>query len=782
MGEMLGMGIAIQLRNLFSAPAAAVITSSRALTQAITKDQNEALNGWKLMGAGAAMAFVGTGLLAFIGKIGEMSIKTSSQLEIFRMQIRLLSHDTNIGDSLFAQLKIFGAQTPFTIPQVMAGAKNLLAFGISSGKVMEQLRVAGNWAAAMNMPIDEAAMILGKVNSGAISFALRSLHRAGISSAAIRAEGGAIDAKGRTMAGADPAKFLEAVNRVIEKQFGGMMGGIMSTIPGMVSNMKDQFILMGAAIGDVISPQVKDVLHSILAIFDPKLVLPFARSVGEGLAFVLRETIALLTPIGHAIIAFMKFAGTHPGIMKLAFGVIAVTGAVLNLAGASLILFGIWTIIESILASEAAAAFFGGLWAAVPVVLAVAAAGVALYEAWTHNFMGLASRVDWFYERVRIMGHGVVELFANIRMGVGYMSIDTANALDKYGLLGVVVQLFMFGYRVYQFFLGVADAMRGFATVLGFVASVISLILTPLEIFAAFGLRVAQAFGFINLMGLTSSNMFQNMGRVVGTLLAGFVTYRAVVLASATAQAIWTGVIGIWNVITNASTYLLGLWNIATKAVTAAQWLWNAAMMANPIGLIVAGVAILGIGIYMLITHFHQITAWFTGLPGWAKFIMAVFVPFIYAPLWIMSNWNKVTSTFATVGHAIKDTVGSAVMWLIDKIEHLWNVLGTVPGWISSAYKKFDTVPITMNAPGYKPGEFTTPPNQRQTELLINSGRPAQDSHTLDSIHTELQKLNATMATPAPMAPVQLHVDGRVLARTVNTHNRNEAASGRGGH
>lgn len=40
---------------------------------------------------------------------------------------------------------------------------------------------------------------------------------------------------------------------------------------------------------------------------------------------------------------------------------------------------------------------------------------------------------------------------------------------------------------------------------------------------------------------------------------------------------------------------------VASKAAAAAQWLWNAAMLANPIGLIIAGVAALVIGIIALV-------------------------------------------------------------------------------------------------------------------------------------------------------------------------------------
>lgn len=47
---------------------------------------------------------------------------------------------------------------------------------------------------------------------------------------------------------------------------------------------------------------------------------------------------------------------------------------------------------------------------------------------------------------------------------------------------------------------------------------------------------------------------------------------------------------------------------IATKVVTAAQWLWNVALNANPIGLVIAAVAALGVAVYALSKAFDQST------------------------------------------------------------------------------------------------------------------------------------------------------------------------------
>ena len=49
----------------------------------------------------------------------------------------------------------------------------------------------------------------------------------------------------------------------------------------------------------------------------------------------------------------------------------------------------------------------------------------------------------------------------------------------------------------------------------------------------------------------------------------------------------------------------------AIGAATAAQWLWNAALVANPIGLIIAGIALVVGGAYALYKNWGKVTDWF---------------------------------------------------------------------------------------------------------------------------------------------------------------------------
>ena len=74
--------------------------------------------------------------------------------------------------------------------------------------------------------------------------------------------------------------------------------------------------------------------------------------------------------------------------------------------------------------------------------------------------------------------------------------------------------------------------------------------------------------------------------------------------ASAFAEGI-NGIVGMADSFKNLGMQL-GQFGIIQKVVTAGQWLWNAAMTANPIGLLVAGIAALIAGITGLVYWFNS--------------------------------------------------------------------------------------------------------------------------------------------------------------------------------
>jgi TP901 family phage tail tape measure protein len=83
---------------------------------------------------------------------------------------------------------------------------------------------------------------------------------------------------------------------------------------------------------------------------------------------------------------------------------------------------------------------------------------------------------------------------------------------------------------------------------------------------------------------------------------------------------VWGAVVavGTYAVVTNGLAIATGAFSLATKIAAAGQWLLNAAMSANPIGLVVAGIALLVGGIMWAWEHFEGFRKVILGL--WDSF------------------------------------------------------------------------------------------------------------------------------------------------------------------
>lgn len=112
----------------------------------------------------------------------------------------------------------------------------------------------------------------------------------------------------------------------------------------------------------------------------------------------------------------------------------------------------------------------------------------------------------------------------------------------------------------------------------------------------------------------------QTIVTVVLSVIGVLVAYKIAVIAVAVAQ---------------------GVLKIATVAVTAAQWLFNVAMTANPIGLIIAALAALGLAIYEVVKHWKEICQWISNAWDWLT-------KWNGAPA--KDKFSTVTTTYATKG------------------------------------------------------------------------------------------------------------------------------------
>lgn len=90
----------------------------------------------------------------------------------------------------------------------------------------------------------------------------------------------------------------------------------------------------------------------------------------------------------------------------------------------------------------------------------------------------------------------------------------------------------------------------------------------------------------------------------------------------------------------------------ATKIVTAAQWLWNAALTANPIGLIVAAIALFVGALVWLFNNNETVRNAMVAAWEWIKNAVTVSVEFIKN--FLSTAWEMITTTFTAAWDAIK--------------------------------------------------------------------------------------------------------------------------------
>lgn len=129
------------------------------------------------------------------------------------------------------------------------------------------------------------------------------------------------------------------------------------------------------------------------------------------------------------------------------------------------------------------------------------------------------------------------------------------------------------------------------------------------------------------------------------------------------------------------------------KLAAAAQWLWNAALTANPIGLIIVGIAALVAGFIWLWNNVEGFRNFFIGVgealvTAWNWVTNAIGVAINWVVDTFMSWKAKVTGFLMDVGYTMfewRDKAISAGQWVIDKFNSIVDFFKSIPGRIGNA-------------------------------------------------------------------------------------------------
>lgn len=221
-------------------------------------------------GKAAAVGIAAAGVAT--AALGAQAISSAGSYEQSRIAFETMLGSADKARGLMQDIANFAKTTPFELPEVVAGSKQLLAFGFSQEQLLPTMKKLGDLASGLGVPIGQLTNVFGqvKVAGRLMGQDLLQFTNAGVPM---------IEALATTMKKpqSEIKKLVEqgkigfpevetALNSLTGEgsKFGGMMDKQSKTFNGVVSNIKDGFgqVLRGAVgvtpAGDIVAGGVFD--------------------------------------------------------------------------------------------------------------------------------------------------------------------------------------------------------------------------------------------------------------------------------------------------------------------------------------------------------------------------------------------------------------------------------------------------------------------------------------------------------------------------------------------
>lgn len=105
------------------------------------------------------------GGLVEIKKFGSDVIEATGKMQQLQVALSTILQDKTKADQLIAEIVQFAAKTPFNLDDVAEGAKQLLAYGSSADKAIEELSMLGDVASGLQIPIGQLIYLYGTLRT-----------------------------------------------------------------------------------------------------------------------------------------------------------------------------------------------------------------------------------------------------------------------------------------------------------------------------------------------------------------------------------------------------------------------------------------------------------------------------------------------------------------------------------------------------------------------------------------------------------------------------------------
>jgi tape measure domain-containing protein len=241
----------------------------------ISKSTKSSADSFKIMGMSLdsiAKTLAGGFIAKQIFNIGKSAIATAGQFEQFNVAFSTMLGSASKAKVLLNDIKNFAATTPFELPEVVSGAKQLLAYGIAAKDIIPTMTTLGNISAGLGVPLSRLNLVYGQVRTSnrLLGNDLRQFQEAGVPIIeALSKTMGVSENAVKGMASAGKIGFKE-VQKALESlggaggKFGGLMIAQSKTIGGVFSNISDNITQVMLELGNAMLPVVKFIAINLL--------------------------------------------------------------------------------------------------------------------------------------------------------------------------------------------------------------------------------------------------------------------------------------------------------------------------------------------------------------------------------------------------------------------------------------------------------------------------------------------------------------------------------------
>ena len=194
----------------------------------------------------------------------------SQELEYAKVAYSNLFGDTALADEFINVLKDFAATTPFSFAESEAAAKRLLAYGIQYKNVMYVMQgvLAASSMQGNPQVIESVSRALGQIYTKGrlMNEEMRQLAEAGIPAYEILQEKLGLTQKQLQNLGKEGIPASKAINALVDgmnERFGGVVSASSRTLKGIISNIKDNAVMLVSGAFEPLITYIKSGLNEL---------------------------------------------------------------------------------------------------------------------------------------------------------------------------------------------------------------------------------------------------------------------------------------------------------------------------------------------------------------------------------------------------------------------------------------------------------------------------------------------------------------------------------------